>query len=97
MVAIIFMIGTKYACNVSIDWDLICLQSQTRTGLYMQACLVPYVTKISSIFGRSHQTYCNHMWSISICLRYTVYQEVRSIMPKYIQHWNEYERVREKF
>ena len=37
MVAINFMSGTKYACNQSNDWELICLLSQIQNGLFMLA------------------------------------------------------------
>ena len=40
MVAIIFMTVTKYACNVSNDLDLICLQSNSKKGLHMLAMII---------------------------------------------------------
>ena len=37
MVAIIFMTGTKYACNERNYWDQICMQSRLERGLNMLA------------------------------------------------------------
>ena len=37
MFAIIFMLGTKYACNDDNNGHLICLQSKIRNELYMLA------------------------------------------------------------
>ena len=38
MIAIIFIIETKYVCNKSNDWDLICLQSWSKRNLICLQC-----------------------------------------------------------
>ena len=40
----------------------------------LQAYVVPFVTKIASIFGPHHKNDCNHMWSTPIkAINYNVY------------------------
>ena len=45
MLAILVVIGTKYACNLDNDGDQICLQSWLRWGPDMPAILVMLGTK----------------------------------------------------
>ena len=47
MLAILVVIGTKYACNLDHVGDQICLQSQLKWGPYMP----PIETEIAGIFG----------------------------------------------
>ena len=77
IIVIIFIIGTRYACNDSMvaicyKEDQIWLQSSILAIIFgpiwkrLQSYIVPYIAKIAFIFGLFCDQDCNHIWSLSL-------------------------------
>ena len=58
MLAILVVIGTKYACNLDNVGDQICPQSQSRRGPYMPAILVTIGIKYACNLGSKGGQIC---------------------------------------
>ena len=62
MLAILVVIGTKYACNLDHDGDQICLQSWLRWGPDMPAILVMLGTKYACNLSYNRDQLCLQSW-----------------------------------
>ena len=66
MLAILVVMGTKYACNLDHVGDQICLQSQSRRGPYMPAIVSveDHICLQSRIFLNSFLTQDDHFQGV---------------------------------
>ena len=62
MLAILVVMGTKYACNLDHVGDQICLQSQSRRGPYMPAIPVKTGTIYACNLGHDRDQICLQSW-----------------------------------
>ena len=62
MLAILVVMGTKYACNLDHVGDQICLQSQLQWGPNMPAIVVTMGTKYACNLGYDGDQICLQSW-----------------------------------
>ena len=74
MVAIIFVTGTKYACNESNNSDLICFQSWFNKGLNMLVIVIKMVTQYPC--DLKSESDCISLQSLSIWTKYACNLEI---------------------